>query len=210
MTFRVGLRVQPLRLRDVGQHTWHCSPSTLTSAGVPDARTDMASSRTTRHRDLFVSLSVWAAPRPARNRNHSRRCSSGRRRRRATAGRRTAPPGRIGWQVLVMLARAAGAPRVTTQYELVRKAEISPFARTGTSGVRGPLQRPPRGTSWRTLPSESSSSYRAALPDAHRWSCGTAAERTQVVRVPSQEGPMAQGCLNREDRPNGEPGEPTC
>jgi hypothetical protein len=144
MTFRVGLSVQPLRLRDVGQHTWHCSPSTLTSTGVPDARTDMASSRTTRHRDLFVSLSVWAAPRPDRNRNHSRRCSLGRRRRRATAGRRTARPGRIGWQVLVMLARLQVAPRVTTQYGLVGKAELSPFAPSGTSGVRwragiGPL-----------------------------------------------------------------------
>ena len=35
-----------------------------------------------------------------------------------------------------MLARAAGCARVTKQYELVRKAEISPFARSGTSGVR--------------------------------------------------------------------------
>ena len=28
-------------------------------------------------------------------------------------------------------------PGVTKQYELVRKAEISPIARSGTSGVRG-------------------------------------------------------------------------
>jgi hypothetical protein len=46
--------------------------------------------------------------------------------------------------VLVMLARAADCARVTKQYELVCKAEISPFARSGTSGVRwragvGPL-----------------------------------------------------------------------
>jgi hypothetical protein len=34
----------------------HSSPSTLTSPGTPDARTDTASSRRTRHRDLFVSL----------------------------------------------------------------------------------------------------------------------------------------------------------
>jgi hypothetical protein len=33
-----------------------------------------------------------------------------------------------------MLARAAGCTRVTKQYELVRKAEISPIARSGTSG----------------------------------------------------------------------------
>jgi hypothetical protein len=66
------------------------------------------------------------------------RCGPGRRRRRTTAGPRTARPGRIGWQVLVMLARAADRARVTKQYELVCKAEISPFARKGTSGVRGP------------------------------------------------------------------------
>jgi hypothetical protein len=46
--------------------------------------------------------------------------------------------------VLLMLARAADRSRVTTQYELVGKAELSPFARSGTSGVRwrvgvGPL-----------------------------------------------------------------------
>jgi hypothetical protein len=38
--------------------------------------------------------------------------------------------------VLLMLARAAGYARVTKQYELVCKAEISPFARSGTSGVK--------------------------------------------------------------------------
>ena len=38
-----------------------------------------------------------------------------------------------------MLARAAGCARVTKQYELVGKAEISRFARRGTSGVRGPV-----------------------------------------------------------------------
>jgi hypothetical protein len=44
--------------------------------------------------------------------------------------------------VLVMLARAADCARVTKQYELVCKAEISPFARRGTSGVRGSLHWP--------------------------------------------------------------------
>ena len=62
----------------------------------------------------------------------------GLRRRRATAGRPTARPGRIEWQVLLMLAQAADRAPVTKQYELVCKAEISPFARRGTSGVRGP------------------------------------------------------------------------
>ena len=53
-------------------------------------------------------------------------CGPGPRRRRATAGPRTARPGRIGWQVLLMLARAADCARVTKQYELLGKAEISP------------------------------------------------------------------------------------
>jgi hypothetical protein len=35
-----------------------------------------------------------------------------------------------------MLARAAGCSRVTKQYELVRKAEISPFAGRGPLGER--------------------------------------------------------------------------
>jgi hypothetical protein len=35
-----------------------------------------------------------------------------------------------------MLARAAGCARVTKQYELVRKAEISPFARGDLWGER--------------------------------------------------------------------------
>jgi hypothetical protein len=42
--------------------------------------------------------------------------------------------GRIGWQVLLMLARAAGALGVTKQYELVRKAEISPMHGAGPLG----------------------------------------------------------------------------
>jgi hypothetical protein len=85
-----------------------------------------------------------ACSRPSRAGRPGSVAAPGRHRRRAAAGRRTARPGRIGWQVLVVLARAAGCARVTTQYELVGKAEISPFARSGTSGVRwragvGPL-----------------------------------------------------------------------
>ena len=90
--------------------------------------------------------SAWAACRKARSalvcsRPAAPACQAalrpGRRRRRATAGRLTARPGRIGWQVLLMLARDAGCARVTKQYELVCKAEISPIARRGTSGLEG-------------------------------------------------------------------------
>ena len=47
---------------------------------------------------------------------------------------RIARPGRIGWQVLVMLARAAGCTRASRQYELVRKAEISPTSSLSSGG----------------------------------------------------------------------------
>ena len=61
-----------------------------------------------------------------------------RRRRRPVTAVDARADGGIGWQLLLMLARAADCARVTKQYELVRKAEISLSARRGTSGVRGP------------------------------------------------------------------------
>ena len=83
--------------------------------GLPQARSALACSRP-------AALACQAALRP------------GHRRRRATAGRRTARPGRIGWQVLLILARMRVATGVTKQYELVRKVKISGIARSGTSG----------------------------------------------------------------------------
>jgi hypothetical protein len=45
-------------------------------------------------------------------------------------GTLTARPGRIGWQVLLMLPRDAGCPGMTKQYGLVCKGEVSVFARS--------------------------------------------------------------------------------